>query len=229
MDFHILVLGPAEQDGPGDPDGADHRAPDTGPDGRSSITYGFGTGVGDMSSWTSIADHDLSGDGVPDSVRLDFDGDGSADDAMWDSDGDGRADLAVLDTDVDGDPDAYFSDTGRGLWDHRVTDPAVAAPHAGPDSAPRAQPGRTSSSSTTDSDADGSERPGRRDVDLDGNGRAEIGLVFAGAEPSPARILIDLDGDGAFDAALVDDDADGSADLWTTRGQVRFEEDSVRD
>ncbi|GAA1459136.1 hypothetical protein [Williamsia maris] len=227
MDFHILVLGPAEQDGPGDPAIAEHPEPGSG--GRSSITYGFGSGVGEMSSWTSVADLDLSGDGVPDSVRLDFDGDGSADDAMWDSDGDGRADLAVLDTDDDGHPDAYYSDTGRGLWDHRVTDPAAAVPHADPAPVPGAQSGRASGSNA-DTEADTTAgRPDHRDIDVDGNGRSEVGLVFTGADPSPARVLIDLDGDGEFDAALVDDDADGHADLWTTRGQVRFEEGSARD
>ncbi|MBJ7289592.1 MAG: hypothetical protein JHC79_11805 [Williamsia sp.] len=176
-----------------------------------------------MSSWTSVADHDLSGDGVPDAVRLDFDGDGSADDAMWDSDGDGRADLAVLDTDDDGRPDACYSDTGHGLWDHRVTDPAAAVSHTGPARAPDVQPGR-GPDSRTDTDT------GRSDHrDVDGNGRTEIGLVFTGADSPPGRILIDLDGDGEFDAVLVDDDADGTADLWATRGQVRFEEDSARD
>ncbi|GGF16611.1 hypothetical protein [Williamsia phyllosphaerae] len=221
MDFHILVLGPAEQDGPETPDDAENPDADAGAGRRSPITYGFGTGVGEMSSWTSAADHDLSGDGVPDAVRLDFDGDGSADDAMWDSDGDGRADLAVLDTDGDGAPDAYYSDTGRGLWDHRVTDPAAAVPPAGPAHAPDVRPGRASDT--------GAGRIQDRDVDVDGNGRTEIGLVFGGADPSPVRVLIDLDGDGEFDAALLDDDADGHADVWATRGQVRFEEGSARD
>lgn len=85
MDFHILVPGLAEQEGPGHPDGVENPDPGAASGGRSSITYGFGTGVGEMSEWTSAADRDLSGDGVPDAVRLDFDGDGSADDAMWDS------------------------------------------------------------------------------------------------------------------------------------------------
>lgn len=224
MDFHLLVLGPAEQVGPADPGGTENPDPGAGSGGRSSITYGFGTGVGEMSSWTSVADHDLSGDGVLDAVRLDFDGDGSADDAMWDSDGDTRADLAVIDTDDDGTPDTYYSDTGRGLWDHRVTDPAAAVAHPDPAPVPDAPSGRAA-----DSTPDTADRSDRRDVDVDGNGRSEIGLVFAGADPSPARILIDLDGDGQFDAALVDDDADGHADLWATRGQVRFEEGSARD
>ncbi len=211
MDFHILVTGSP------DPDGAD--LPD--PGARSSITYGFGEGHGEVSSWSSPADHDLSGDGVPDAVRLDFDGDGSVDDAMWDSDGDGQADLAVLDADDDGAPDAFYSDTGRGLWDHRVTDPASAVTdHGSSTPAPRSGP------SATDADAAAAED---KLVDADNDRRAEIGLIFSGATQSPARVMVDLDSDGRFDAVLIDDDADGCADVWSMRGQVRFDEGAARD
>ncbi|QRY62303.1 hypothetical protein JVX90_18285 [Gordonia sp. PDNC005] len=81
------------------------------------IEYGFGTGDGDLSSWRSPADLDLSGDGLFDAVALDFDGDGRVDDAMWDSDGDGVADRSALDLDDNGHPDSVFTDGGKGLWE----------------------------------------------------------------------------------------------------------------
>ncbi len=164
----------------------------------TGLVYSFGSGDGTVHTWTSPLDRDVSGDGVLDGITLDFDGDGHRDDAMWDSDGDGRADLVVLD--VEGDPRS-FSDTGRGLWDHRVHDvgpaprePAVAtAPAAAPAPAP-AEP------STPDG----------------------VGLVFpAGSSSTPVRVLVDLDADDRVDAVLADSDADGVADRWLLRGDPR--------
>ncbi|MBT0567768.1 hypothetical protein KIK15_13415 [Williamsia sp. CHRR-6] len=181
------------------------------PDGESgSVTYGFGSGTGGVSSWTSVATLDVSGDGRADAVRLDFDGDGRRDDAMWDSDGDGRADLAVLDTDDDGRVDAAYSDTGRGLWDHRVRDvPTPSA--AGADRA------------GVEADVDGDGVADDRYVDCvstDGSPeRTRLGLVFAGADPAtPTQVFVDTDGDGAAEAVLDDVDGDGVADRWTERG-----------
>ncbi|MFZ2242427.1 MAG: hypothetical protein WAV90_23230, partial [Gordonia amarae] len=107
---------------------------------NSLIDYIFGTGDGSTTTWTSRADLDLSGDGVADAVRLDFDGDGLRDDAMWDTDGDGVADLVAIDIDSpDTDPPdsgthdpaperfhsgRFYSDSGKGLWDVRESDPS---------------------------------------------------------------------------------------------------------
>ncbi|WP_369403292.1 hypothetical protein [Gordonia soli] len=95
-----------------------------------TIEYAFGVGDGHTTTWTSVADADLDGDGRLDAVWLDFDGDGRRDDAMWDSDGDGIADTAVLD--ADGDAGRHFHDSGRGLWDQPVErsadDPSGARP-----------------------------------------------------------------------------------------------------
>ncbi|MGZ8177743.1 hypothetical protein ACXVUM_07405 [Williamsia sp. SKLECPSW1] len=158
------------------------------------LVYSFGDGDGTVHTWTSAADRDLSGDGVPDALTLDFDGDGRRDDVMWDSDGDGRADLAGLDVDDTG-VGRYYSDTGRGLWDHRVHD--VAPSPAPPVHAEPAPPEPTS--------PDG------------------VGLVFpAGSESTPVRVLLDLDGDEVVDAALADVDADGVADRWLVRGDADF-------
>lgn len=176
----------------------------------TGLVYSFGTGDGTVHTWTSPLDRDVSGDGVLDAITLDFDGDGHRDDAMWDSDGDGRADLVVLD--VDGESRSY-SDTGRGLWDHRVHDvgpaprePAAAtAPTAAPVPAAPAAP-------ATPATPDG------------------VGLVFpAGSATTPVRILVDLDADQRADAALVDSDADGVADRWLLRGDPAFADGSGRE
>lgn len=120
------------------------------------IEYGFGTGDGELSTWRSPADLDLSGDGLLDAVSLDFDGDGFTDDAMWDSDGDGVADRSALDLDDDGRPESVFTDGGRGLWER----PVEPAP---PLERPR--------ESALDTDGDGSDDTVL--IDSDGDGYAD--------------------------------------------------------
>ncbi|MDR2280047.1 MAG: hypothetical protein LBE07_04225 [Gordonia sp. (in: high G+C Gram-positive bacteria)] len=120
------------------------------------IEYGFGTGHGELSSWRSPADLDLTGDGVFDAVALDFDGDGFADDAMWDSNGDGAADRSALDLDDDGHPEAVFTDGGKGLWE-RPADPALSVEGA--------------RESSLDTDGDGSDDTVI--IDSDGDGYAD--------------------------------------------------------
>ncbi|MGB3303052.1 hypothetical protein [Gordonia sp. (in: high G+C Gram-positive bacteria)] len=128
------------------------------------IAYVFGTGDGALSHWTSPADLDLNGDGIPDAVALDFDGDGLLDDAMWDSDGNGTADLALLDLDDDGHREAQFRDGGRGLWE--VEDPAEHRPsdHRRPGSGPFRE-------TSLDTDGDGVDDLVL--VDADGDGYAD--------------------------------------------------------
>lgn len=155
------------------------------------IDYFFGTGTGPVTHWHSTADTDVDGDGTPDAVRLDFDGDGLRDDAMWDSTGDGIADVVALDLTDDGEPDAYFTDSGRGLWE-------VPGRGRGADEpAPRRAP--------ADSVA----------YDLDHNGRDDVratGVHRAGEALVAGRIYLDTDGDGRYDYVLVDRDGDGVAD-----------------
>lgn len=198
------------------------------------LTYSFGTGDGAATEWSSPADRDLSGDGVPDAVTVDFDGDGLRDDAMWDSDGDGRVDLAALDVGGD-DPDRFYSDTGRGLWDHRVHDVHVGAgpaappteaavPSTPPASVDAPEPEAAEAPPDDRRDLDGDGRSDDRIVDPDASGRSTVGLVFAGSDdPQPVRVLIDLDGDRQFDGVVIDADADGVADTWALRGQSGFE------
>jgi hypothetical protein len=169
------------------------------------LVYSFGSGDGTVHTWTSPLDRDLSGDGVPDAVGLDFDGDGRRDDAMWDTDGDGRADLAGLDVGATAaEGGRFYSDTGRGLWDHRVHDVGLPAPSSVPDQVPPAP-------------ASAGTPPG-------------VGLVFPAESPTtPVRILLDLDGDDRADAALVDSDSDGVADGWFLRGDRGFADGSGRE
>lgn len=175
------------------------------------LVYSFGTGDGSVHTWTSPLDRDVTGDGVLDALTLDFDGDGHRDDAMWDSDGDGRADLVVVD--ADGEYRVY-SDTGRGLWDHRVHDvgPASREPAAEPRAAAAPSPPAAPAAPTPPTAPDG------------------IGLVFpAGSSTTPVRVLVDLDADERADAALVDSDADGVADRWLVRGDPAFADGSGRE
>ncbi|MGU3291220.1 hypothetical protein [Williamsia sp. M5A3_1d] len=232
MDF----LGAPDDLTPDDPtdlaaDGAEESASPAHP----LLSYTFGTGDGAATEWSSPADRDLSGDGIADAVAVDFDGDGHVDDAMWDSDGDGRADLAALDVGGD-DPDRFYSDTGRGLWDHRVHDVHVGAEPTARSTDPAATPMPPASVTTPVPEPDPAEKPpdDRRDLDGDGrsddriidpdsSGRSTVGLVFAGSDdPQPVRVLIDLDGDGQFDGVVIDADADGVADSWALRGQSGF-------
>jgi hypothetical protein len=178
------------------------------------LVYSFGTGDGSVHTWTSPLDRDVSGDGVLDALTLDFDGDGHRDDAMWDSDGDGRADLVVVD--ADGEYRVY-SDTGRGLWDHRVHDvgpplreqAAIPPPSASP-TAPTAPAVPAEPAAPTAPDG--------------------VGLVFpAGSSATPVRVLVDLDADDQVDAALVDSDADGVADRWLLRGDPAFADGTGRE
>ncbi|MGJ0118684.1 hypothetical protein ACQ7HM_05715 [Williamsia sp. MIQD14] len=236
MDFLGALGDPSADDGtPDDPtdptaDGA-HASP---PGEHPLLTYAFGTGDGAATEWSSRADRDLSGDGVADAVSIDFDGDGHLDDAMWDSDGDGRVDLAALDVGGD-DPDRFYSDTGRGLWDHRVHDVHAGAVQAAPPTetpVPSSPPASVSAPEPESVEAvpddhrdlDGDGRPDDRIVDPDSSGRSTVGLVFAGSDdPHPVRVLIDLDGDRQFDGVVIDADGDGVADTWALRGQSGFD------
>ncbi|WP_305093184.1 hypothetical protein [Prescottella sp. R16] len=146
-----------------------------------ALEYWFGTGDGEITTWSSVADVDVTDDGVFDAVRLDFDGDGLLDDVMWDSDGDGRADRVVLD--LDGAGERWFADPdGRGVWAREVDQ--APAPPIPPQQAPPPEPSVW------------------RSVDSDGDGRDDTILV-AGDDPARMSMrLSDTDGDGRLDTVL---------------------------
>ncbi|MGC4960761.1 hypothetical protein [Gordonia sp. DT101] len=195
------------------------------------IDYLFGTGDGHTTSWVSVADVDLDGDGTPDAVRLDFDGDGRRDDAMWDIDGDGTADVAAIDADDDGRPDEHYRDNGAGVWAERwaerTPDPSVGEPADGSDlpqlppapgrvdaPVPRPAPAGTDSGAVV-----------VRSEDLDGDGTADIEMTGdrrAGI-PVAHRLYVDDDADGRFDHVLIDDDGDGVADVSCDSRSPRFD------
>lgn len=152
------------------------------------ITYAFGVGDGELTEWTSPADVDIDGDGVPDAVALDFDGDGLVDDVMWDSDGDGVADAAGLDVEVLGGGDErWFADADHlGTWatpTDRASLAATPAPRSPTAPAPPSAPAAHSAP----------------------------GALSSGGAGGPA-VLIDTDGDGTADTRLVDTDGDGHLD-----------------
>ncbi len=178
----------------------------------SYVDYIFGPGDGSTTTWTSRAELDLSGDGVADAVRLDFDGDGRRDDAMWDTDGDGVADLAAIDIglpDTDspdtGSHERYYSDSGKGVWDVRETDPSAARDRSHADTKPENTKPQDAGSADT--------KPGsvRTDIEL----RATRG--------GGGRLYLDSDSDGVFDQVLIDSDGDGRADTVRHRGEQGFD------
>ena len=205
----------------------------TGPAGEPAaaerISYSFGTGRGAPHTWTDRADHDADGDGLADSVALDFDGDGRIDDALWDSDRDGVADTALLDLDDDGRADhAYGDPTGLGTWNRRGTAlPAQPAPPTdqptGPGRSEPMQPtpatqvgwtdraGREHSSPVTE-DVDGDGRDDAAWVDHDADGRADELAVDTDADGGFDELVVDSDGDGRTETAYLDTDADGQLD-----------------
>ncbi|MYR07659.1 hypothetical protein GTV32_15690 [Gordonia sp. SID5947] len=192
-----------------------------------TIDYLFGTGDGHTTSWTSVADADLDGDGTADAVWLDFDGDGRRDDAMWDTDGDGTADVVALDRDDDGRPDEHYRDSGVGVWGERTTDPSrgeessesggvVPPPRAGRVDAPAPRPGPPGSTDVS---------VAVRTEDLDGDGTTDIemrGDLRAGI-PVAHRLYVDDDGDGRFDHVLIDENDDGRADVSFDSRSPRFD------
>ncbi|GAB04223.1 hypothetical protein GOAMR_15_00050 [Gordonia amarae NBRC 15530] len=213
----------------------------------SLIDYIFGPGDGSVTTWTSRADLDLSGDGVADAVRLDFDGDGRRDDAMWDTDGDGVADLVAIDIADQPDPgtqgppaERFYSDSGKGLWDVRETDPPKAGDRTpsettkpestGPDDR---NPGsaRSDGHPPKPDPATGSDRPEGTQPgsgpsrgashDLDGDGHRDIELLAT--RGGGGRLYLDTDGDGVFDQVLIDSDGDGRADSMRRRGEPGFD------
>lgn len=199
------------------------------------IEYVFGTGGGTPNHWRSPADWDVSGDGRPDAVRLDFDGDGRRDDVLWDVDGDGIADRAGLDRDDNGVPEHWYVDRNRsGVWATPVTgDPQLLAapkPSAAPTNVePSPAPGQASSPAPSPAPA---ARPSP----------AQGGLVWSGLDGTehrrPTSTLdsigrhggVDLDGDGSADDDVYDTDRDGRADvglLTTARGSGTLANDRL--
>ncbi|WP_026303469.1 hypothetical protein [Jongsikchunia kroppenstedtii] len=189
------------------------------------IEYVFGTGDGAPSRWRSSADWDVSGDGRPDAVRLDFDGDGRRDDVLWDVDGDGVADRAGLDRDDNGVPEHWYVDRdGSGVWGTPVTgDPHLpAAPRSPvaslPQPAPTPQPAPPSPPIREWPPTPPTPSP------------AQGGLVWSGLDgtehrqPNPVTDAVgphggaDLDGDGSADDEVYDTDRDGRADVGLLTG-----------
>ena len=160
-----------------------------------------------MHRHASRADADLSGDGAPDAVRLDFDGDGRVNEALWDSDGDGAADRAVLDLDDDGRPEARFTDpSGRGLWDGH--DGLLPVPHLPASGAALPATGR--GRELRWGDVRGRDAVAAVELDTDGDGVADGARVEADHDASTVELVCDLDGDGRAEQLLVDRDHDGS-------------------
>ena len=225
----------------------------------SFIDYLFGPGDGSTTTWTSRADLDLSGDGVPDAVRLDFDGDGRRDDAMWDTDGDGVADLVAIDVADEPDPgtqdppaERFYTDSGKGLWDVRETDPPTGGDRTPSETTkpettkPEAtKPESTKPESTKpdgtrrgSSDDEGGRPEGREPDRGDKSGGAPAGpsrgtshdldgdghrdIELLATRGSGGRLYLDTDGDGVFDQVLIDSDGDGRADSVRRRGEQGF-------
>jgi hypothetical protein len=193
------------------------------------ISYHFGTGDGETTTWTDPADRDLDSDGVADAIALDFDGDGRVDDAMWDSDGDGVADTALLDLDDDGAADHGYTDpTGLGTWNARdapLPGPAPAEP-APLDWTDRSGQRRSTPDDGTGTgwvDFDGDGEAGELARDLDRDGIAEQVLVDRDGDGRHETAYLDVDGDGGFDLQLVDADADGRAEETYREGEPGFD------
>lgn len=189
------------------------------------IEYVFGTGDGATTSWVSAPDNDLSGDGQPDAVGLDFDGDGRRDDAMWDTDADGVADTVALDRDDDGRADDFYSDDGSGVWGQPATRPVAGASSTDDPEIPPA-PGRVADPvpHRDDEQAGDADAVVVRSVDLDGDGTRDIELVGTRRAGIPVadRLYVDSDGDGRFDRVLIDTDTDGRADVSFDDRSSRF-------
>ncbi|RVW02038.1 hypothetical protein EGT50_11455 [Rhodococcus xishaensis] len=170
-----------------------------------ALEYWFGTGDGELSTWTSAADLDLDGDGVFDAVRLDFDGDGLFDDAMWDVDGDSVVDRAVLDA---GQSTArYFADPVRnGVWAQEVS-----RERASPPAAPSPSEWRT-----VDYDGDGESDDAV--ADFDGDGTPDVVLTSTRDGGRYDTVLVAEEDPGRLTVRLGDTDADGRLDtVWRVR------------
>lgn len=167
--------------------------------GMGGLEYWFGTGDGDPSTWTSVPDLDLDGDGSLDAVRLDFDGDGAVDDAMWDVDADGSVDRAVLD--VGSRAARYFADPARtGVWGLEV---AGAGP--APDPVPALHGWRA-----VDYDGDGATDDAV--ADFDGDGTPDVVLVSTRDDTRPDTVLVAEEEPDRLSVRLTDSDGDGRLD-----------------
>lgn len=213
----------------------------------SLIDYIFGPGDGSVTTWTSRADLDLSGDGVADAVRLDFDGDGRRDDAMWTPTATASPTWSRSISPTSPIParrvrprNASTRTRARGSgMCARQTRPR---PGTGPPRrrqnrrAPDPTTGTRGAPGLTDTRRSRTPRPGAIDRkapsrgggpsrgashDLDGDGHRDIELLAT--RGGGGRLYPDTDGDGVFDQVLIDSDGDGRADSMRRRGEPGFD------